>query len=138
MKACRRAWPRAACLWELWPSSSRKSGATATPSPAALAGEGKLTEAIAEYQQALKINPDFSEARGNIEGALAAQRRQALKPAPDPAEAHNDLGNGLAGKGRLTEAKGVKGRQVRLYSNGNTDNKLNHYPEIEVFGKPAA
>jgi hypothetical protein len=25
-----------------------------------------------------------------------------------------------------------------LYSNGNTTNKLNHYIEVEVFGKPAA
>ena len=26
---------------------------------------------------------------------------------------------------------------VRLYSNGNTTDKLNHYIEVEVFGKPA-
>jgi hypothetical protein len=41
-------------------------------------------------------------------------------------------------EGRLIDAKGVKGRYVRLYSNGNTSNKLNHYIEVEVFGKPAA
>ena len=40
--------------------------------------------------------------------------------------------------GKLIDAKGVKGRYVRLYSNGNTTNKLNHYIEVEVFGKPAA
>jgi len=40
--------------------------------------------------------------------------------------------------GKLIDAKGVKGRYVRLYSNGNTSNKLNHYIEVEVFGKPAA
>lgn len=39
--------------------------------------------------------------------------------------------------GKLIDAKGVKGRYVRLYSNGNTANKLNHYIEVEVFGKPA-
>jgi hypothetical protein len=59
---------------------------------------------------------------------------------------HNDLGLG-AGKdlsyietyqGKLIDAKGVKGRYVRLYSNGNTANKLNHYIEVEVWGKPAA
>lgn len=38
--------------------------------------------------------------------------------------------------GRLIDAKGVKARFVRLYSNGNTANDLNHYVEIEVFGKP--
>lgn len=41
-------------------------------------------------------------------------------------------------EGKLIDAKGVKGRYVRLYSNGNTTNKLNHYIEVEVFGKPAA
>ncbi len=58
----------------------------------------------------------------------------------------NELGLG-AGKdrpyietyqGKLIDAKGVKGRYVRLYSKGNTTNKLNHYIEVEVFGKPAA
>jgi len=58
---------------------------------------------------------------------------------------HGDLGPG-AGKdlnyietyqGKLIDAKGVKGRYVRLYSNGNTANKLNHYIEVEVWGKPA-
>jgi hypothetical protein len=58
----------------------------------------------------------------------------------------NELGLG-AGKnlnyietyqGKLIDAKGVTGRYVRLYSNGNTSNKLNHYIEVEVWGKPAA
>jgi len=30
----------------------------------------------------------------------------------------------------------IKGRYVRLYSNGNTSNDLNHYIEVEVYGKP--
>ena len=41
-------------------------------------------------------------------------------------------------EGKLIDAKGIKGRYVRLYSNGNTANKLNHYIEVEVFGKPVA
>ena len=57
----------------------------------------------------------------------------------------NELGAG-AGKnlnyietyqGKLIDTKGAKGRYVRLYSNGNTSNKLNHYIEVEVWGKPA-
>jgi F5/8 type C domain len=40
--------------------------------------------------------------------------------------------------GKLIDAKGVKGRYVRLYSNGNTTSKMNHYIEVEVFGKPTA
>jgi hypothetical protein len=39
-------------------------------------------------------------------------------------------------EGRLVDAKGVKARYVRLYSNGNTTNELNHYVEVEVYGKP--
>jgi hypothetical protein len=61
------------------------------------------------------------------------------------ADANNDLGLG-AGKdrpyietfqGKLIDAGGVKGRYVRLYSKGNTTNKMNHYIEVEVYGKPA-
>ena len=39
-------------------------------------------------------------------------------------------------KGRLIDARGIVGRYVRLYSNGNSDNKMNHYIEVEVHGKP--
>ncbi|MEN9534961.1 MAG: hypothetical protein RIR37_234, partial [Verrucomicrobiota bacterium] len=37
--------------------------------------------------------------------------------------------------GLLVDAKGAKGRYVRLYSQGNTSNESNHYIEVEVFGK---
>ena len=58
-----------------------------------------------------------------------------------------DNANGLgAGKdpayietnqGRLIPAKEpVRGRYVRLYSNGNSSNPSNHYIEVEVYGKP--
>ncbi len=39
-------------------------------------------------------------------------------------------------EGRLFDPKGVAGRYVRLYSNGNTVNDLNHYIEVEVYGTP--
>jgi len=39
-------------------------------------------------------------------------------------------------EGRLFDPKGAKGRYVRLYSNGNTTNDLNHYVEVEVYGTP--
>jgi len=39
-------------------------------------------------------------------------------------------------EGKLIDTKGVKARYVRLYSNGNTGNDLNHYIEVAVFGKP--
>lgn len=40
-------------------------------------------------------------------------------------------------EGRLFEGKGATGRYVRLYSNGNTSDELNHYVEVEVHGQPA-
>ena len=40
-------------------------------------------------------------------------------------------------EGKLIDAKGVTGRYVRAYSNGNTSNDLNHWIELEVYGKPA-
>ena len=39
-------------------------------------------------------------------------------------------------EGKLIDANGLKARYVRLYSNGNTANDLNHYIEVEVYGKP--
>lgn len=40
-------------------------------------------------------------------------------------------------EGKIIDAKGVKGRYVRLYSNGSTANDTNHYIEVEVYGRPA-
>lgn len=37
--------------------------------------------------------------------------------------------------GKMFDAKGAKARYVRLWSNGNTSNGMNHYIEVEVFGK---
>ena len=36
--------------------------------------------------------------------------------------------------GKLIDAKKVNARHVRLYSNGNTANDMNHYIEVEVYG----
>ncbi|MEO8613514.1 MAG: hypothetical protein ABI600_00110 [Luteolibacter sp.] len=37
--------------------------------------------------------------------------------------------------GLIADGKGSKGRYVRLYSKGNTSNDMNHYIEVEVYGK---
>lgn len=39
-------------------------------------------------------------------------------------------------RGKLIDAGGVRGRYIRLYSNGNNSNEFNHYVEVEVYGKP--
>lgn len=38
-------------------------------------------------------------------------------------------------EGKLIDTKGVEGRYVRCFSNGNTNNDLNHYIEVAVYGK---
>jgi hypothetical protein len=40
-------------------------------------------------------------------------------------------------EGKLVDAKGARARFVRIYSRGNNANELNHYVEVEVFGRPA-
>ena len=80
---------------------------------AALAGCGRLDEAIAHYQTALEIKPDYAEAHNNLGAALAGRGRidgalvhfqMALKIKPDYAEAHSNLGIALAGRGQIDEA----------------------------------
>lgn len=59
-------------------------------------------------------------------------------------DADNSLGLGKGtdkqyvdtNEGRLVDAKGNRARFVRLYSNGNNENELNHLIEVEVWGKP--
>ena len=37
--------------------------------------------------------------------------------------------------GRVIQPEGKKARYVRLYSNGNSSNEMNHYVEVEVYGR---
>jgi len=37
--------------------------------------------------------------------------------------------------GRLIDAKGVTAQYIRLYSNGSSSSDMNHYIEVEVFGR---
>lgn len=40
-------------------------------------------------------------------------------------------------QGKLIDAKGALARYVRLYSNGNSTDELNHYIEVEAYGRRA-
>jgi tetratricopeptide (TPR) repeat protein/tRNA A-37 threonylcarbamoyl transferase component Bud32 len=79
----------------------------------ALYEKGLLDEAIAEYQEAIRIKEDYAEAHNNLGVALAEKGRldqaiteyqEAIRIKGGYAEAHNNLGNALAEKGRLDQA----------------------------------
>ncbi|MGA2138107.1 MAG: tetratricopeptide repeat protein [Verrucomicrobiia bacterium] len=81
----------------------------------ALGRAGRIPEAIEHLEQALRINPDYADARCNLGAALGragripeaiAQYEQALRIEPDFAEAHYNLGVALCRVDRLTEAIG--------------------------------
>ena len=66
-----------------------------------MAARGLVGEAIAEYQEVLKVKPDYVEAHNNLGLTLAARGKvgeaiveyqEALKIKPGYAEAHNNLG----------------------------------------------
>jgi protein O-mannosyl-transferase len=76
---------------------------------------GRLTDAIGQYEEALRLKPDYVEAHRNLGNAelklpgrrsdAVAQYEAALRLNPDYAEAHNDLGTALEPlPGRLTDA----------------------------------
>jgi tetratricopeptide (TPR) repeat protein len=68
---------------------------------------GRTREAIAHYEESLRLNPSFAEAHYNLGNAwlkdpgrlndAIAQFREALRLEPGLAEAHNSLGNVLVG-----------------------------------------
>ena len=79
----------------------------------ALAGQGRLEEAVAHYREALRIVPDYADAHYNFGNALAAEGRldeaiahyrEAVRISPARTETHNNLGGALAGLGRWDEA----------------------------------
>ena len=79
----------------------------------ALLRKGRTSEAIDQFTEALRINPDYAEAHNNLGYALLVtgrtsaaieQCREALRIDPTYAHAHNNLGNALAQTGRASEA----------------------------------
>jgi len=79
----------------------------------ALLRKGRTSEAIDQFTEALRINPDYAEAHNNLGYALSVtgrtsaaieQCKEALRIDPTYAHAHNNLGNALAQTGRASEA----------------------------------
>ena len=81
--------------------------------PACVQDLGRLDEAIASYQRALDLNPNYAHAHNNLATALRdlgkldeaiAEYRAALRVREDYPEAHNNLGFALKDQGQLDEA----------------------------------
>ena len=94
---------------------------------------GRSGDAIAQYEEALRLNPAYAEAYNNLGYALAAVGRvqeaiapyeQALRLKPDYADAHNNLAIALTNlPGRLGEAIAHYEEALRL----NPDMAQAHY-----------
>ncbi|HXI72581.1 MAG TPA: tetratricopeptide repeat protein [Verrucomicrobiae bacterium] len=78
-----------------------------------LFNQGRVKEAIDQYQQAVGLNPDDSEAHNNLGNALLQegsgdeainQYQQAVKLDPGFANGHNNLGNALLHQGQIEQA----------------------------------
>ena len=90
---------------------------------AALLTKGNVAEAIAHFQKALQIKPDYAEAQNNLGNALLkkgnvdeaiAHYQRALQIRPYYAEARNNLGNALLKNGHVDEAISDYRRALQL------------------------
>ena len=94
--------------------------------------QGRLDEAIWQYQKVLQINPDETDALNNLGSAFLQQGRldeaiahyqKALAIKPDSAETHNYLGLAYIQQGRMDEAMAHYQKAVAI----NPDSALAHY-----------
>jgi tetratricopeptide (TPR) repeat protein len=120
---------------------------------------GKIQEAMAHFEQALRIKPDYAETHDNLGAALWQAGRvqeamehweQALQIKPNDSKAHSSLGLALVGQGKLREAAEhweqalrIKPNDARTHYNlgvaleqtGRTQEAIRHY-ELALQIKP--
>ena len=89
----------------------------------ALGLKGQIDEAIGQFQEAVRIKPDFADAYNNLGTALGrkgqidaaiSQFQKAIQLKPDYADVHNNLGIALGRKGQIDEAISQFQEAIRL------------------------
>jgi len=85
--------------------------------------QGKLDDAIKEYQEAIRIKPDDAcahcrlgtayRSKRELDSAIAAYKK-AIEMKPDCAEAHDNLGHAYRDKGMLDDAIAAYKEAIRL------------------------
>jgi tetratricopeptide (TPR) repeat protein len=89
----------------------------------ALDKKGRSGEAIAQFQQAIHLQPGYDLAHNNLGAALykkgqideaISQYQEAIRLKPGDAEAHNNLGIALCKKGQIDEAISQHQEAIRL------------------------
>ncbi len=79
----------------------------------ALLMKGQIDEAIRQFQEAIRLRPDYDEAHSNLGIALGmkgqndeaiSQFQETIRLNPNYADAHDNLGVGLVQKGQIDEA----------------------------------
>jgi protein O-GlcNAc transferase len=100
----------------------------------AMQAQGKTSEAIANYREAIRIQPDYEMAYYNLAKALAERGdaagavelyRTAVELDPNHVDAHNNLANLLSGQGAVEEAISHYERALSLSpDNAATHNNL--------------
>ncbi len=97
-----------------------------------LFNQGQTGEAISQFQEAIRLKPDFADAHNNLGAALArngqideaiSQYLEAIRLNPDYADAHNNFGIALFNQGQTGEAISQYQEAIRL----NPDYADAHY-----------
>jgi len=124
-------WKNSISLWSHTLACTAQNPLALTALGGTLADQGKVSEAIEQYEQALQIKPDYAVAhyylgvalwdialatQGKMDEAIGHFKR-ALQIYPDYAEAHNNLGLALAAQGQLDEAVDHYERALQINPN---------------------
>jgi tetratricopeptide (TPR) repeat protein len=92
----------------------------------ALDDQGKLAEAIAEFREAIRLQPNLTDVHINLGNALRGQGkpeeaiaefREAIRLQPNHPWAHYNLGNALRAEGKLAQAIAEFREAIRLQPN---------------------